>query len=62
MCAYFFLLRKLKHLRQKNSEQINLEKREAGFTLYINGEHSSSSTSSQNIKKRDSKTAGNQTL
>ena len=54
-CVIIFLFRKLKHLRQKNPEQVSLEKREAGFSIYINGEHSSSS---QNIKKRDTKTAG----
>ena len=47
---YFFIIfvRLLKRLRQKNKNEIEQERREQGFSLYVNGPHKKQSGKAPN--------------
>jgi len=50
--------RLLKKLKKKNEQQIELEKKEQGFSIYVNGANVELGRAYSRAKSRHSKTAG----
>ena len=55
---FTFLCRLLKKLKKKNDQQIEMEKKEQGFSIYVNGANVELGRAYSRAKSRHTKTAG----